>query len=350
MSFRNVGCQSLFDLVRPPKEPIEIRKDSAVRVSLSLFTCQRAASERCTLPKATKPPGPTNGREGEPEAPRKRLAAAPCVRRAVDGWVLEPPLPGCQHAFSNFCIRPVIFSSCPLRSPFDPGPVARPLPPPRRACPMSLNDAPPAPARASYEHRSDARTCLDGDGLRAATPGLDEGHDCDVGLSVLPLRASTGMVGPLRSPESRRGGPIRMQTSGVSASPVQSRAACPASRRARGASARRALFPCAASGPRLRSATSRRSTSIRRPSPGHRHALSFRWLGASVLTAVRRLPAHRLRDLRLQRGDTDVVEAPETEGPSQPRRGEAGIGPARRATSSCAPRRSRPPSRPSARR
>lgn len=57
---------------------------------------------------------------------------------------------------------------------------------------------------------------------------------------------------------------------------------------------------------------------------GHRHALSVRWLGASVLTALAGFLLIGSAIVVSQRGDTDVIEAPETEGAAQPRRAEAG--------------------------
>ncbi|HMO30994.1 M23 family metallopeptidase [Enterovirga sp.] len=56
----------------------------------------------------------------------------------------------------------------------------------------------------------------------------------------------------------------------------------------------------------------------------HRHALSVRWLGASVLTALAGFLLIGSAIVVSQRGDTDVIEAPETEGLAQPRRAEAG--------------------------
>ena len=58
--------------------------------------------------------------------------------------------------------------------------------------------------------------------------------------------------------------------------------------------------------------------------PAHRHALSVRWLGASVLTAVAGFLLIGSAIVVSQRGDTDVVEAPETESVNQPRRAETG--------------------------
>ena len=58
--------------------------------------------------------------------------------------------------------------------------------------------------------------------------------------------------------------------------------------------------------------------------PAHRHALSVRWLGASVLTAVAGFLLIGSAIVVSQRGDTDVIEAPETEGLSQTQRAESG--------------------------
>jgi murein DD-endopeptidase MepM/ murein hydrolase activator NlpD len=58
--------------------------------------------------------------------------------------------------------------------------------------------------------------------------------------------------------------------------------------------------------------------------PGNRHALSVRWLGASVLTALTGFLLIGAAILVSQRGDTDVIEAPETEGIAQPRRADSG--------------------------
>ena len=58
--------------------------------------------------------------------------------------------------------------------------------------------------------------------------------------------------------------------------------------------------------------------------PGNRHALSVRWLGASVLTALTGFILIGAAILVSQRGDTDVIESPETEGIAAPRRAESG--------------------------
>ena len=58
--------------------------------------------------------------------------------------------------------------------------------------------------------------------------------------------------------------------------------------------------------------------------PQHRHALSVRWLGASVLTAIAGFLLIGSAIVVSQRGDTDVVEAPETEGIAAARRADSG--------------------------
>lgn len=57
--------------------------------------------------------------------------------------------------------------------------------------------------------------------------------------------------------------------------------------------------------------------------PTHRHALSIRWLGASVLTALTGFLLIGSAIVVSQRGDTDVIEAPEVEGAASSRRIEA---------------------------
>jgi murein DD-endopeptidase MepM/ murein hydrolase activator NlpD len=58
--------------------------------------------------------------------------------------------------------------------------------------------------------------------------------------------------------------------------------------------------------------------------PAGRHALSFRWLGASVLTALAGSALIGSAIVVSQRGDTDVVEAPETESVVETRRSDPG--------------------------
>jgi murein DD-endopeptidase MepM/ murein hydrolase activator NlpD len=60
------------------------------------------------------------------------------------------------------------------------------------------------------------------------------------------------------------------------------------------------------------------------PVPAGRHALSVRWLGASVLTAIAGFLLIGSAIVVSQRGDSDVIEAPETEEVAQPRRADSG--------------------------